>query len=85
MGKNDFSKQILESCNRILTPRECKILELRLGLDNGEEKTLQEVATYFDVTRERIRQKEALAIEKICSCLESFYWSESDKKIILKK
>ncbi len=48
-----------------LNPREQKILEIRFGLDDGVYHTLEEVGKEFDVTRERIRQIEAKAIEKI--------------------
>ena len=48
-----------------LNPREQKILELRFGLTDGVGHTLEEVGKEFDVTRERIRQIEAKAIEKI--------------------
>ncbi len=48
-----------------LTPREQKILEMRFGLSDGVSHTLEEVGREFDVTRERIRQIEAKALEKI--------------------
>ncbi|NQV90032.1 sigma-70 family RNA polymerase sigma factor [Candidatus Uhrbacteria bacterium] len=48
-----------------LTPREQKILEMRFGLIDGVSHTLEEVGREFDVTRERIRQIEAKALEKI--------------------
>lgn len=48
-----------------LTPREQKILEMRFGLVDGMNHTLEEVGKEFDVTRERIRQIEAKALEKI--------------------
>lgn len=48
-----------------LTPREQKILEMRFGLTDGVTHTLEEVGQEFDVTRERIRQIEAKALEKI--------------------
>jgi RNA polymerase primary sigma factor len=48
-----------------LSPREQKILEMRFGLTDGVSHTLEEVGREFDVTRERIRQIEAKALEKI--------------------
>ncbi|MCD6149616.1 RNA polymerase sigma factor RpoD [bacterium] len=53
-----------EVLNR-LTPREQKILKIRFGLEDGVTHTLEEVGQEFGVTRERIRQIEAKALEKI--------------------
>ena len=50
--------EILET----MTPRNKKVIALRYGIGGGEPLTLEEVATVFDVTRERIRQIEAKAI-----------------------
>ncbi len=41
------------------------MLELRFGLKDGKDHTLEEVSRYFDVTRERIRQIEAKALRKL--------------------
>jgi RNA polymerase primary sigma factor len=48
-----------------LDERERTILTLRFGLDGGGERTLEEVAEYFGLTRERIRQIEARAMSKL--------------------
>jgi len=50
---------------RTLTPREEKIIKMRFGLEDGSEKTLEEVGQCFAVTRERIRQIEAKALRKL--------------------
>jgi RNA polymerase primary sigma factor len=50
---------------KALTEREREVLELRFGLKDGREHTLEEVSGYFDVTRERIRQIEAKALRKL--------------------
>ncbi len=57
----DYVQEIVKDLN----PREQKILELRFGLADGVYHTLEEVGKEFDVTRERIRQIEAKAIEKM--------------------
>ena len=49
----------------ILTERERQVLELRFGLMDGKEHTLEEVSRYFDVTRERVRQIESKALRKL--------------------
>ncbi|MEK7189548.1 MAG: sigma-70 family RNA polymerase sigma factor [Patescibacteria group bacterium] len=48
-----------------LSPREQKILEMRFGLKDGVSHTLEEVGKEFNVTRERIRQIEAKALERL--------------------
>lgn len=48
-----------------LAPREQRILEMRFGLKDGIQHTLEEVGKKFKVTRERIRQIEAKALQKI--------------------
>jgi RNA polymerase primary sigma factor len=57
----DQIKEILDD----LTEREQKILSMRFGLDDNITHTLEEVGKVFGVTRERIRQIEAKALEKI--------------------
>jgi len=57
----DYVKEVISE----LSPREQKILEMRFGLTDGVAHTLEEVGQEFDVTRERIRQIEAKALEKI--------------------
>lgn len=49
----------------LLSPKEREILVMRNGLITGEPATLQECAKHFGVTRERIRQIEANALNKI--------------------
>ena len=57
----DQLREILDE----LSPREQKILTMRFGLSDGITHTLEEVGKEFGVTRERIRQIEAKALEKI--------------------
>ena len=58
-------KERLQEVMADLTPREQKILRMRFGLDDGITHTLEEVGKVFGVTRERIRQIEANALDKI--------------------
>ena len=48
-----------------LSPRERDVLRLRFGMDDGRQRTLEEVGQLFGVTRERIRQIEAKALRKL--------------------
>jgi RNA polymerase primary sigma factor len=58
---SDQIKEVLDT----LSPKERKILELRYGLNDGIQHTLEEVGAEFGVTRERIRQIEAKVHEKL--------------------
>ncbi len=59
-----MKEQLMEVLDT-LTPREEKVLRLRFGLDDGHQRTLEEVGKVFNVTRERIRQIEAKALRKL--------------------
>lgn len=50
---------------KFLSPRHRKIMELRWGFTDGKPHSLEDVGKEFSVTRERIRQIEAKAIEEI--------------------
>jgi RNA polymerase primary sigma factor len=63
----ELLKDYIRGVMKDLSPREQKILEMRFGLGDGVTHTLEEVGKEFDVTRERIRQIEAKALEKIQS------------------
>ena len=58
-------KEQLFDAMKGLTAREEKVLRLRFGLDDGRQRTLEEVGKEFNVTRERIRQIEAKALRKL--------------------
>jgi RNA polymerase primary sigma factor len=58
-------RQVVNDVLDSLTPREAKVLRMRYGLEMSSDHTLEEVGKQFDVTRERIRQIEAKAMNKL--------------------
>lgn len=61
----EMLREQVKNALAILSERERQVLELRFGLLDGKDHTLEEVGQYFDVTRERIRQIEAKALRKL--------------------
>ena len=72
ISEQNFLKQNLNEMMEILTDRERRIIRLRYGLTDGRNRTLQETANQFGITRERVRQIENKALKKL----------KGDKKII---
>jgi RNA polymerase primary sigma factor len=58
-------KEQIRSALGVLSEREREVLEMRFGLLDGQDHTLEEVGKHFGVTRERIRQIEAKALRKL--------------------
>ena len=58
-------REALEDVMTALTPREARILGLRFGLRDGRAHTLEEVGRKFGLTRERIRQIEHQALDRL--------------------
>jgi RNA polymerase primary sigma factor len=58
-------KEQVQNALSVLTERERQVLEMRFGLRDGKDYTLEEVGKHFKVTRERIRQIEAKALRKL--------------------
>jgi len=61
----EMLKEQVQHVLAALSDRERQVLELRFGLLDGKDHTLEEVSRYFNVTRERIRQIEAKALRKL--------------------
>jgi len=68
LRENDYG--MVNEILATLDARESKILMMRFGLDDGMLKTLEEVAEHFDITRERIRQIQEQALEKMRARIE---------------
>lgn len=61
----EMLRESVKNALAVLSERERQVLELRFGLVDGKDHTLEEVGQYFNVTRERIRQIEAKALRKL--------------------
>jgi RNA polymerase primary sigma factor len=61
----EMLREAVQSALAVLSERERQVLELRFGLMDGKDHTLEEVGQYFNVTRERIRQIESKALRKL--------------------
>ena len=64
-ASHQLLREQMDDVLQSLTYRERRVLQLRFGLDDGRQKTLEEVGREFGVTRERIRQIEAKALRKM--------------------
>ncbi|MDR2171288.1 MAG: sigma-70 family RNA polymerase sigma factor [Planctomycetaceae bacterium] len=86
-ASNELLKREIGKILKTLTPREREIIKLRFGLENGYSYTLEEVGKIFKVTRERVRQIEAKAVEKLqqpsrCRSLAGFLPANIETKNI---
>jgi len=64
-ASREMLREQIKNTLAVLSQREREVLELRFGLLDGKDHTLEEVGNYFNVTRERIRQIEAKALRKL--------------------
>lgn len=64
MDRRDLRKMVSDAC-KLLSPRKRRVLQLRFGLEDGQQRILEEVGTEFGVTSARIRQIETKAIRKL--------------------
>ncbi len=72
-ASREMLREQIQRALDVLTERERQVLELRYGLLDGVEHTLDEISRYFNITRERVRQIEARALRKLRHPLYSRY------------
>lgn len=64
-------RQHVRGLLRILKPRERQIIQYRFGIHNNEPKSLTEIGVMFGLSKERVRQLESRALNKLKACLQS--------------
>ena len=67
LDRAELHSDLEEVFARVLTPREAEIVRLRYGIDDGQERTLDEVGRKFGITKERVRQVQRRALEKLAA------------------
>jgi len=67
--EHDNLKHVMEQLQH-MDPREATVLRMRFGLDDGEPRTLKEIGEALGLTRERVRQIETEALNKLAQSLE---------------
>lgn len=69
VGNGESMEQLREKCveivDRVLTRQEGRVLKLRLGLEDGQTRSLEEVAAQLGMTREQARLIEASALRRL--------------------
>lgn len=68
MVETDDLQQVMQLLDK-MDPREATVLRMRYGLDDEEPKTLKEIGEYLGLTRERVRQIESEALQKMSQSL----------------
>jgi RNA polymerase primary sigma factor len=68
MVENDDLRQVMTLLDR-MDPREATVLRMRFGLNDEEPKTLKEIGESLGLTRERVRQIESEALQKLSESL----------------
>jgi len=71
LEEKNVTKMLAELIER-LPPREADVVRFRYGLDGGDERTLEEVGRRFNITRERVRQLQSVALLKLRKMIKRF-------------
>ncbi|XP_077221756.1 RNApolymerase sigma-subunit F [Tasmannia lanceolata] len=66
-----FMRQHVRNLLKVLTPKERQIIRFRYGIHDGERKSLAQIGAVFGLSKERVRQVESRALEKLKECLSS--------------
>ncbi|KAF9598224.1 hypothetical protein IFM89_025925 [Coptis chinensis] len=64
-------RQHLRNFLNILSPKERRIIRLRFGIEDGKQNSLSQIGTIFGISKERVRQLESRALDKLRKCLSS--------------
>jgi RNA polymerase primary sigma factor len=65
VAQTELMRNEIRSAVATLPPRERKIIDLRFGLSNGKPRTLEEIGDEFGISRERVRQLQNVALERL--------------------
>jgi len=82
--ENLHSKNVVNDLNQLideLDPREAEIIRLRFGLNGEKAKTLEEVGEMFEITRERVRQLQNMALTRMRKALMAKERQRSQEEI----
>ncbi|KAK9158489.1 hypothetical protein Scep_005063 [Stephania cephalantha] len=66
-----FMRRHIRNILCVLPPKERRIIRLRFGIEDGEPKSLSQIGSVFGITKERVRQLENRALDKLRKCLTS--------------
>ncbi|KAK9124204.1 hypothetical protein Sjap_013806 [Stephania japonica] len=66
-----FMRRHIHNILCVLSPKERRIIRLRYGIEDGEPKSLSQIGSVFGITKERVRQLENRALDKLRKCLTS--------------
>jgi len=69
-------REVMENLLSTLTPQQARVIKLRYGLFDGESHTLDRIGKKLNITRERVRQIEAEALNKLRHPTRQHYWEE---------